>query len=51
MRDKVKRFLIIFLLVVASIYVFFHGMAMAKGVLAPIFLAIILAMMLVPVTH
>lgn len=51
MTDRKKRFLIITFLIIGIIYLFFHGMALAKGVLAPIFLAIILAMMLVPVCH
>ena len=51
MRDKKRRFLIISFLVIAILYLFFHGMALAKGVLAPIFLAIIVAMMLVPISH
>lgn len=50
MNEKTKKFLLIFFLVVGILYFVFHGMAMAKSVLAPIFLAIILAMMLAPVS-
>lgn len=51
MRDRLKRFLFILFLVIGITYLFFHGLALAKGVLAPIFLALILAMMLVPVAN
>ncbi|RDV11917.1 AI-2E family transporter [Pontibacter diazotrophicus] len=51
MKDKLKRFLLILFLVIGTFYLFFHGLALAKGVLAPLFLAVILAMMLAPVSN
>ena len=49
--SRIKRFLLITSLVLLILYLGFHGLAMAKGVLAPIFLAVTLAMMLVPVCN
>ena len=49
MNNKLPKFLLILFLIIGIFYFFFRGLALAKGVLAPIFLAIILAMMLVPV--
>ncbi len=51
MRNKLVRFLLILFLLIGIFYYFFHGLALAKGVLAPIFLAVILSMMLVPVAN
>lgn len=51
MSIKTKRFLVYSFLVVALLFLVFHGLAMAKPVLAPVFLAIILAMMLTPVAN
>lgn len=50
MRNSIKQFLLISFLVLGIIYLFFHGLSVAKEILAPIFLALILAMMLVPVS-
>lgn len=49
MNSKTSKFILILFLVIGIFYFFFRGLALAKGVLAPIFLAVILAMMLVPV--
>lgn len=49
MNSRLSKFLLILFLIIGIIYFFFRGLALAKGVQAPIFLAIILAMMLVPV--
>lgn len=51
MNRSLKPFLIISFLLVAVIFLTIYGMSMAKGVLAPIFLAIILAMVLSPVSN
>lgn len=51
MNQRTKNFLVYSFLVVATIFLAFRGLAMAKGVLAPIFLAVVLAMMLTPVAN
>ena len=51
MTDNTRRILTKSFLIVGLIYLIFHGLAMAKGVLAPIFLAVILAMVLTPVAN
>ena len=50
-NDKNTRFLLTLFLLVSTTYFLFRGMALAKGVLAPFFLAIILAMVLAPVAR
>ena len=50
MRNSIKQFLLILFLVLGILYLFFHGMSAAKEILAPVFLALILSMMLVPVS-
>lgn len=49
--SKTRKFLVYSFLIVTTLYFAFHGMALAKSVLAPIFLAIILAMMLSPAAN
>ncbi|WP_017732607.1 AI-2E family transporter [Nafulsella turpanensis] len=51
MDNKKKRFLLVLFLLSGIAYFIFHGLALAKGVLAPFFLAIILAMTLTPVAN
>ncbi|MBK6265795.1 AI-2E family transporter [Marivirga sp. S37H4] len=51
MNNKLLKFLLILFLLIGIFYLFFLGMDRAKEILAPIFLAIILSMMLVPVAN
>ena len=51
MKHKNTRFLLTLFLLTGTTYFVFRGVALAKGVLAPFFLAIILAMMLAPVSR
>lgn len=51
MGNRLKPFLFISFLIVATIVLLVYGLSMAKGVLAPIFLAILLAMVLAPVSN
>lgn len=51
MNNKLIRFLLIAFLIVGIFYFLFLGMNRAKGILAPIFLAMILSMMLAPVAN
>lgn len=51
MERKVKPLLLNAFLVIGSVFLLFYGLSMAKSVLAPIFLAILLAMVLSPVAN
>ncbi|PTB98022.1 hypothetical protein C9994_00250 [Marivirga lumbricoides] len=51
MNNKLIRFLLVVFLIVGIFYFLFLGMNRAKGILAPIFLAMILSMMLAPVAN
>lgn len=51
MSTKTKRFLLYSFLIIGILYLSFQGLSLAKPVLAPIFLAVILAMILTPVAN
>lgn len=51
MNNKLIRFLLVVFLIIGIFYFLFLGMNRAKGILAPIFLAMILSMMLAPVAN
>lgn len=51
MNKSIRNSLLHWFLIIAIIYLLFHGLAMAKTVLAPIFLAVLIAMVLAPVAN
>ena len=51
MDKSIRNSLLHWFLIIAIIYLVFHGLAMAKTVLAPIFLAVLIAMVLAPVAN
>lgn len=51
MEKSIRNSLIHWFLIIVILYFTFHGLAMAKTVLAPIFLAVLIAMVLSPVAN
>lgn len=51
MDKSIRNSLLHWFLIIGIIYLVFHGMAMAQTVLAPIFLAVLVAMVLAPVAN
>lgn len=51
MNKSIRNSLLHWFLIIAIIYLVFHGLAMAKTVLAPIFLSLLIAMVLAPVAN